>query len=225
MHFCTHWFCSLCVFLTSVRQSSSDSLQARYLATKLDWPLTPHLMSSDGDFCSCRRFELLQPTIFCRFCPDSWSEERIVRKTAQVLFALSNLLHWLMNTAMRFRTPLNITVLRLWMNKCDFNPLYFFNLSMILKALIFPVKGYLYYLITFSGLTLHRRVRWPLSWLLSACKNVPDYSRQCFFFLGILSPGRSDKYNNNNSNNLLTSNAQVLCIYIQMRRNIIITIN
>ena len=182
-------------------------------------------MSSDGDLCSCCRFELLQPTIFCRFCPDSWSEEKIVRKTAQVLFALSNLLHWLMNTAMRYRTPLNITVSRLWMNKCDFNPLYFFNLSMILKALIFPVKGYLYYLITFSGLTLHRRVRWPLSWLLSACKNVPDYSRQMFFFLGILSPGRSDKYNNNNSNNLLTSNAQILCIYIQMRRNIIITIN
>ena len=82
-----------------------------------------------------------------------------MRKTAQVLFALSNLLHGLMNTAMRYRTPLNITVLRLWMNKCDFNPLYSFNLSMILKALIFPVKGYLYYLITFSGLTLHRRVR------------------------------------------------------------------
>ena len=64
-----------------------------------------------------------------------------------------------MNTAMRYRTPLNFTVSRLWMNKCDFNPLYFLNLSMILKALIFPVKGYPYYLITFSGLTLHRRVR------------------------------------------------------------------
>ena len=33
------------------------------------------------------------------------------------------------------------------------------------------------------------------------------------------------KINNNNYNNLLTSKAQILCIYIQMRCNIIITIN
>ena len=35
----------------------------------------------------------------------------------------------------------------------------------------------------------------------------------------------SETKHNNNNNNWLTSKAQILCIYIQMRHNIIITIN